>query len=56
MSDFIYCQICDERVGIDSASYVDYLPDEIRDSMKQRYHLDDTDMVCMECEEEYEAR
>lgn len=56
MSDFIYCPICDRRAGIDEASYVDYLPDEIRESMKQQYRLANNDMVCMECEEDYETR
>jgi len=56
MSDVIYCPICDRRTGLDEASYVDYLPDEARNSMKQRYKLEDNDMVCMECEENYEIR
>ena len=56
MSDFIYCPICDCRVGIDDASYIDYLPDEIRDGMKHQYKLNNNDMVCMECEINFNER
>ena len=56
MSDFIYCPICDRRASIDEASYVSMIPEERKkDLLFFKPTLTDADMVCMECEMNYET-